>query len=260
MAKKNNFDDFYIANYTNLRSNMLNEETPFAALEAYKSARTHLLYTCPGEGGCKKICFTSASAHEGKSLTCINLAISLAQTGKKVLIIDADLRRPMQKNVFEIKETQGLSELLAGISNSDSSEAIRIFASKTDVDNLFILPAGNIPPNPAELLSSSRLHDIIQVLEPHFNFIFIDTPPIGVVTDTALIIPEVNGHIFVIRAGVAKQDEVHKAVESMKQLGANVLGFILNDCNPKKGTKRYGKSGYYSYNGYDYERKVGSKT
>lgn len=257
--KSNKLDEAYLSSYAKLRMNILNEETPFGIVEAYKSARTHLLYTCPGEERCKKICFTSVSAHEGKTLTCINLAISLAQTGKKVLIIDADLRRPMHNNVFEANEKQGLSELLAGITNRSNSETLEVFACKTKFKNLALLPAGNIPPNPAELLSSPQLHNIIEVLEPHFDYIFIDAPPIGVVTDAALIIPEVQGHLFVVRAGEARLEGVRKAIDTMQQLGANILGFILNDYNPKEGYKnykyghygRYGGYGYYGYSHYD---------
>lgn len=242
-----------ISSYARIRRFLLGDGTNFAAKEAYKSTRTHLLYTCPGEGTCKKIAFTSSIEHEGKTLTCINLAISLAESGKKVLIIDADLRRPMHNNVFELHESQGLSEQLAGITNSNTN-AGQVFACKTKYDNLAVLPAGHIPPNPTELLSAPQLHNIIEVLEQHFDYIFIDTPPIGVVTDTALLIPEVQGHIFVVRAGTARMDGLRKAVDTMDHLGANILGFILNDYDPKKGLKGYGRHGAYgrygSYGAY----------
>lgn len=234
-----------ISEYEQISLRMLSEETPFAAKESYKSARTHLLYIAPNEG-CKKIAITSALEHEGKSLTCINLAISMAQTDKKVLIIDADLRRPKMKNVFGLKETRGLSEQLAGISGIGNLG--QIFALKTSFENLAILPSGHVPPNPAELLSSSRLHEIFSVLEQHFDYIFIDTPPIGAVTDTALIIPEVQGHIFVVRAGETKVENLKKAVFTMHQLGANIIGFILNDYDPKNSRHNYG---YGRYHGKD---------
>ncbi len=244
--------------YAKISRLLMTEDTPFAAKEAYKSTRTHILYLSPGEG-CKKIAFTSALEHEGKSLTCINLAISMAQTGKSVLIIDADLRRPMMKNVFGLRESQGLSEQLAGLSVPENEG--QIFACKTKYENLAVLPSGNIPPNPAELLSSSRLHGIIEVLEPHFDYIFIDTPPIGAVTDTALLIPEVQGHIFVVRAGDTGLEDVRRAVFTMNQLGANVLGFILNDYDPKKSRSYNSYGGYgryygrYSQYGYAYRMK-----
>ncbi len=254
MGKKKNKSAVSAASvYERIIRLLMTEETPFAAKEAYKSARTHIMYLSPGEG-CKKIAFTSALEHEGKSLTCINLAISMAQTGKRVLIIDADLRRPMLKNVFGLRERQGLSEQLAGLSVPENEG--QIFACKTKYENLAVLPSGNIPPNPAELLSSARLHGIIEVLEPHFDYIFIDTPPIGAVTDTALLIPEVQGHIFVVRAGDTSIEDVRRAVFTMNQLGANVLGFILNDYDPKKSRsygaygsygQRYGKYGQYGY-------------
>jgi len=250
---RNASDIDYINSYGLIRKHILNEDTPFAAMEAYKSTRTHLLYTCPGEGPCKKIAFTSVSAHEGKTLTCINLAVSLAQIGKRVLIIDADLRRPTLNDVFELNETQGLSELLAGISKKGCNDSIRVFACKTRYENLAVLPAGNIPPNPAELLSTSQLHNIFAVLENYFDFIFIDSPPIGVVSDTALLIPEVQGHVFVVRAGEVRFEGVRRELGTMKQLGANILGFVLNDYNPKKGLKNYARYGYlkkYGYSGY----------
>ncbi len=263
MAKKNEYSyGSNLSSCAHIKRYILGDETPFAAKEAYKSARTHLLYTNPGEGSCKKIAFTSSIEHEGKTLTCINLAISLAQTGKKVLIIDADLRRPMHKNVFELHTSEGFSELLAGIAAQDSDSG-RTMACATKYENLFVLPSGNIPPNPAELLSSPRLHNIIEELERNFDYIFIDTPPIGIVTDTALLIPEVQGHIFVVRAGKARMEGLKRAVDTMGRLGANILGFILNDYNPKKGISygrygkygRYGQYGYYGrYGAYDIKR------
>jgi capsular exopolysaccharide synthesis family protein len=261
MSKKDKNSILEASSYSKISTRLLTDETPFAARESYKSARTHLLYIAPGDG-CKKIAFTSALEHEGKSLTCINLAISMAQTGKRVLIIDADLRRPMMKNVFELQETQGLSEQLAGLSGIGNIG--QLFAVKTKCENLAVLPSGRIPPNPAELLSSPKLHKIFEVLEQHFDYIFIDTPPIGAVTDTALLIPEVQGHIFVVRAGDTRIDNLKKAVFTMNQLGANILGFILNDYDPKKshhayGYDRYGKynskySHYFQY-GYGHHRK-----
>lgn len=254
MPRKKEKNSVYAASeYARISRLLLAEDTPFAAKEAYKSTRTHILYLSPGEG-CKRIAFTSALEHEGKSLSCINIAISMAETGKRVLLVDADLRRPMMKNVFALRETQGLSEKLAGLSGAEYPG--QVFACKTQYENLAVLPSGNIPPNPAELLSSPRLSSIFEALEQHFDYIFIDTPPIGAVTDTALLIPEVQGHIFVVRAGDTSVDSLRRAVFTMNQLGANILGFILNDYNPKKshGYYGYGKHGRYygKYSQYSY--------
>jgi capsular exopolysaccharide family len=116
-----------------------------------------------------------------------------------------------------------------------------------------VLPAGHIPPNPTELLSSPRLHDILEVLEQYFDYIFIDTPPIGAVTDTALLIPEMHGHIFVVRAGETRKEGLKRAVDTMEQLGANILGFVLNDYDPRKSHHSYGYYGK-SRGGYKYDK------
>jgi len=243
----------YASSFAKVRAFLLNDNSPFAASETYKSARTHLMYTCVGESGCKKIVFTSAFEHEGKTLTCINLGISLGQAGKRVLIIDADMRRPMLNNILELKQAQGLSEQLAGMSGNDFSKSGQISACKTIYENVTVLPAGRTPPNPAELLSSPLMNKILEMLEQHFDYILIDTPPIGEVTDTAVLIPWIHGHIFVVRAGRTRIDGLKMSVDRMKQLGGNILGFILNDYDPKKGLhgyKNYGK--YYKYGKYGY--------
>jgi len=238
----------YASSFAKVRACLLSDNTPFAARETYKSARTHLMYTCVGESGCKKIAFTSAFEHEGKTLTCINLGISLGQAGKRVLIIDADMRRPMLNNVLELRESQGLSEQLAGIVRAEDTEA-GIFACKTIYENVAVLPAGHAPPNPVELLSSPSMNSILEVLEQHFDYILIDTPPIGEVTDTAVLIPVVHGHIFVVRAGKTRIEALRMSVDRMNQLGARILGFILNDYNPKKGLHGYKGYGKYYKNG-----------
>ncbi|MEA4973469.1 Tyrosine-protein kinase YwqD [bioreactor metagenome] len=246
-------------NQQSIKQKMLGKKSSFAAVEAYKSTRTNLMFIGDGEG-CKKIVFTSTFVGEGKTTNCINLAITLAQNGQKVLLIDADMRRPTAKGVFEINTKVGLSEILAGLATweNETEEEPYIYRSKRR--NLFVLHSGHIPPNPAELLASKQMKNLLEKCEKEFDYIIIDTPPISVVTDAAVLANVVNGYVIVVRAGVTPKDSLSESVLRLEQLGANIIGFILNDVDPKtslykhsSGRYKYGSSKYhkYGYGGYD---------
>ncbi|MEG2000545.1 MAG: CpsD/CapB family tyrosine-protein kinase [Evtepia sp.] len=236
-----------------IRGKLLGEQSSFAANEAYKAARTNLMFTRNGEG-CQTIAFTSTFPREGKTVTCCNLAISMSQNSQRVLIIDADMRKPMIANMFNIPNNLGLSEYLAGIRDPNLENNSLPFVP-TQHPNLSVIPSGHIPPNPAELLASTRMKLLLEQAANYFDYIFIDTPPVSVVTDAAVLVKNVKGYVFVARAGVTLLEDLHDAVLKMDQVDANILGFMLNDLDSKSGSYKYTKSGSYKYKTYRRDRK-----
>ena len=190
---------------------------------------------------------TSPDANNGKTINTINLAISFAQMGKRTLIIDSDMRNPTVHRMFNIPVTNGLSEILAGLTDN-------ITVSKTNVENLSILSSGKIPPNPAELLASSRMDLLLSFVKGHYDCVFIDTPPINLVTDASAFADKVTGYVMIVKAGNTDIPEVRSAVDALESIGAEVVGFILNDATPdrKKYYSYYSKYGRKYKYGYDY--------
>lgn len=238
-----------------LKRGLIGQHSSFAAREAYKAARTNLLFTRVGDG-CQKLAFTSTFASEGKTVNCCNLALTLAQNGQKVLIIDGDMRRPMVHNLFAIANQSGLSEFLAGLTiAADNGNCQAVPLVETEYPNLSVLPSGHVPPNPAELLASQRMKSLLEAMSLQFDYIFIDTPPISVVTDAAVLTQNIHGYLLVVRAGITPLEDLHSVVLKMEQLGANILGFILNDLDSKSGSYKY--AGYRSYSKYGYQKSYG---
>jgi len=233
------------------RWNILTNDSSFAAVEAYKAARTNLLFTRKGEG-CQTIVFTSTFPFEGKSITCVNTGITLAANGERVLLVDGDMRSPVLQSIFNVRAETGLSEILAGLTEQDNNN---VLLNKTQYDNLFVLCSGHTPPNPAELLASKRMHLLLGILGKNFDYILIDTPPLSMVTDAAVLIPEVQGHIVVVRAGVTPMDALRNTILRLEQLNANIIGFILNDVEAKNGSYKYRYHNRYSK--YSYARDYG---
>ena len=238
---------------------ILNEHTSFSVREAYSTVRTNLLFAERSDK-CAVFAICGASENAGKSLTCINLAISFAKIGKNVLIIDSDMRHPSVNKALRIKKNTGLSDVLAKLTKD-------IPVISTDIKNLCILPAGSIPPNPAELLYSSRFERVLEACSERFDYIFIDTPPLNLVSDAALLAEKVDGYVFVVRAGFDNRRDLANAVETLTKVNGKIAGFILNDVNEKtagyKGYGNYGKYGKYGkygrYGKYGYGSKYTNK-
>ncbi len=205
--------------------------------EAYRGLRTNLQFSSVDQA-LTSLIVTSASPGEGKTTTAANLAIVMAQSGRSVLLIDADLRKPRQYQVFGVPQSPGLTEALV---NSDSAPTTYIRA--TTVPNLSILTSGKIPPNPAELLGSQRMHQFIQQLHEHVDLIILDVPPVLPVTDAQVLAPQVNGVLMVIDSEQTERAKFARAVESLLHTNARILGTVLN---------RLARSarGYYYYNEY----------
>lgn len=228
---------------------LLNDDSPFAIVEAYSRARTNIMYMY-SENECPVYGFTSDSPNEGKSINCANVAISFAQMGKRVLIIDGDMRNPSQHAVFDIKNKGGLSEYLAGIDKTPNYQDV-------GTNGLTLLTAGRIPPNPAELISKNRFDELLDNSRLLFDYIFIDLPPVGLVTDGLAVAKKINGYIFVVRSNVGDLRAINRSIDALQKIGGNVCGFLLNGINPKETYSRYHSSYYggkygYGYGGYGY--------
>lgn len=222
---------------------ILNSNTDFSVVEAYKTIRTNLMFALHNHGS-RSLIITSASPGEGKSTNCCNLGITLAQTSFKVLIIDCDLRKPVIHKLFWRKCIPGLSELLAGM-NDYSSDVIQ----STDYPNLDIICGGTIPPNPAELLSSDAMRNLLFILYQEYDFILLDSPPVNLVADALALSVLTDGVIIVVKQGQTTHPELAHALSSLKFANANVLGIIINEV--KTGSRSgYLKNKYMKYNDY----------
>lgn len=221
---------------------ILTGESSFHIKEAYKATRTNIMFSLAGKG-CKRIVVTSSFPGEGKSTTCINLAITFAQTGSRVLLIDGDMRKPTVHRKLDMTNGNGLAHLLSNFCTVE--EAIQ----HTSYENLDAITSGHIPPNPAELLASEAMGELLETLEQDYDYIFIDTPPLNVVTDATVLSQRVSGTVVVVREGVTHHRDVQDAIGKLEFANAKVLGFILHDVKEGKGSK-YGKYGKYSRYAY----------
>lgn len=228
---------------------LLYVQAPFYVQESYRSARTNLMFLPSKEGNkCRLIVFTSSNAGEGKSTNCTNLAIALAQNGKRVLLIDCDMRNPKLNKLMRYHQSPGLSEYLAGIKNTPTIH------ENENVEGLQIITSGSTPPNPTELLSSPAMRLMLSQFGESYDYIMLDTPPINLVADALVLKEQVDGYILVVRANRTNRNDVDQALTKFQQIKAHVFGFLLNDVNPKSG--RYGKYGKYGkYEKYGYGSK-----
>ena len=223
------------------RTRVLSSQSSFAVSEAYNKLRTNLLYTL-ADKTCPVIGVTSAYKGGGKSLTLANLAIALSQLGKSVLVIDCDLRSPVQHRIFNLKNETGVSEILGGF----KQDGITVCKNK-EYPGVSVLTAGRVPPNPSELLASGRMQKLVALAKSKYDMVIIDLPPINVVTDAGVISSLVDGYVFVVRAGVDDNRSVLSALETLRQMNANVLGTVLNDVKIDLNSKRYGRYKKYGY-------------
>jgi len=203
---------------------LLNNGASPSFAEAFKTVRTNVLFSS-ADSGLRTLVITSAGPGEGKSLVSANLAMALAQAGQRVLLVDADMRRPRIHEIFDISQEPGFSNLLTG--NAKASEVIQ----KSSVHGLWVLSAGHIPPNPAELLGSRRYGDFVASLEEHFDWAVIDTPPVLVVADSSIVANEATGVVFVVGAEHTSRHAARNAVEQLAAANAHVIGSVLNKAN-----------------------------
>lgn len=219
------------------------ENLSFAAKEAFKRLRTNLVMSFSEEEAKNRIVgITSAQPSEGKSTVSLNLAYSLAELGKKVLLVDADMRRPSIHIKTGISQTPGLSDLMGRV--NEISLAIKKYKSDTGTVSFDIIPGGNIPQNPSELLNSKRMERLLQALGAAYDFVIIDLPPVGAVIDAVSVSKCTDGMLVVLRENNCPRSLLVDCVEQLKFAGVNVLGFVVNGALEGAG-KRYQYSNYY---------------
>lgn len=205
--------------------------------EAYKLLRTNIEFSNIDKN-IKTILFTSSQPNEGKSTTISNLAATFANLeNKKVLLIDCDLRNPSVHKMFDVSNISGLTDVLTG--NKDIDKCIE----KTKVNNLEILKAGKIPPNPSEMLLSNKMKNFMEVIKEYYDYIFIDSPPVGIVTDASILAQYADGTILLVAANEAQIEGVKIAKERLEAVNANILGAVLNKFEADE--KSYGYYNYY---------------
>lgn len=212
---------------------MLHENLEFTGKEQYKLLRTNLSFTLPADVKCPIIGMTSSNRGEGKSTTSINLAYVLAESGKRVLLIDGDLRVPSIAKKMEIESTPGLTNLLMGQDAQDLS----VFRSKI-LNNWYIIPSGELPPNPSELLGSRRMAALLDALSEKFDYIIIDLPPVNLVSDALAISKLITGMIVVVREDYTEKKELEQCYRQLQLTNVKVLGCVMN--NAKVGRDSYG--------------------
>ncbi|MBQ3418076.1 MAG: CpsD/CapB family tyrosine-protein kinase [Ruminococcus sp.] len=229
--------------------NVISADSKFAIVEGYKIARTNLVFTLTACDN-NAVAITSWSKGEGKSTATVNIAISFAKMGKKVLLIDADLRRPNVHNLLKIGNESGVSEIIGHLSDFESSVHRNVIA------NLDVLTSGAIPPNPSELLASSAFEQLIVDLKEEYDYVILDTPPLGVVADTLLLKEYVAGYVLVVREKITTHGDIERSLQNLRLADSKVLGFLKVGCSlhHRSGYKKYKYSNYhYSYN-YTYYR------
>jgi capsular exopolysaccharide synthesis family protein len=216
---------------------MLSSDVPANFGEAFKAIRTNVLFSS-AEEGMRSLVVTSSGPGEGKSVISANLAIALAQAGQRVLLMDADMRRPRVHEIFGTDQEPGLSNVLTG--NAKASEAIR---RSTSVHGLWLLSSGHIPPNPAELLGSHRYRDFMGSLDEHFDWVVVDSPPVLVVTDGAIVANQASGVVFVVSADKTSRHAARAAVDQLNSANAHIIGSVLNRVDLQRHPYYY--SSYY---------------
>ncbi|MCI6561446.1 MAG: polysaccharide biosynthesis tyrosine autokinase [Ruminococcus sp.] len=227
---------------------LLNDDVPFNVVESYKAMRTNIGFAISTSDK-KALVVSSANPGEGKSTTAANIAITMADEGQNVLLIDADMRKPVQHKIFSVKNDKGLSSVLSKMKNTEDC------IQKTDVSNLNVLTSGPIPPNPSELLSSERTAKLLEKMSSEYDVIVIDSPPINVVSDTLNLSQSVAGLLTVVRCGYTAVDDIKELMVKTELAHMDMLGFVLTRLKRKNNGryyKRYGKYHYYKNYSYGY--------
>lgn len=229
-------------------SNSNDPSGKFAIIEGFKIARTNIQFSLSASN---ENCFavTSWSKGEGKSTATSNIAISFAKMDKKVILLDCDLRRPNIHNLLRVDNSIGLTSVLC---NENPFDRV---VQRDVLPNLDVLTVGTIPPNPSELIASDNFSNLIKTLKKEYDYVIMDTAPIGIVTDALLVKDLVAGYLVIVREGVTTHGDIQNFISSCKTAGAKVMGFLKVGCNPGNGkagkyrkyNKKYGSYDYYRY-------------
>lgn len=225
-----------------LHQRTLHKNLEFTATEQYKLLRTNLDFTVPEGTKCPVIGVTSSMRGEGKSTTAVNLSYVLAEKGSRVLLVDGDLRIPSVAKKMDIPGSPGLTDVLMG-----KHDRIEEYKSAL-LDTWYIMPSGDIPPNPSELLGSKRMESALASLREKFDYIVIDLPPVNIVSDALSISSLITGMIVVIREEYTEKKELERCFRQLKLSNVNILGCVMNES--KTGSGSYGKYRKYRYYKY----------
>ena len=240
------------------QAEVIGEGISFASAEAYKLLRTKLQFSfADDEERCRVICLSSALSGEGKSLTAINLAFTLSQLSKKVILIDCDMRRPTVAEKLKIEPKPGLSSYLSGQMHLDG--LVQYCGIKSDEKAFHVITAGEAPPNPVELLSSNRMKKLLAVLREHYHYVILDMPPVGEVSDAMAVTRDVDGMLLVVRQNHCNRIVLREAMRQFEYVNTRILGVVFNCTSEIGGLQGYGKK-YYSryyrrYYGYGKNRR-----
>ncbi|WP_297958098.1 polysaccharide biosynthesis tyrosine autokinase [uncultured Ruminococcus sp.] len=227
---------------------LTDKNVPFCIVENYKSIRTNLSFALSTNEN-KIFAVSSSKLGDGKSITSANIAIAMAQSGSKVLLIDADMRKTNQHKIFNLKNKKGLSTAISKM------DPLHKCIQKNVMANLDVMTAGPIPPNPSELLASEQMASILDELSIQYSVIIIDTPPVNIVTDAMELAKNVSGIVMVVRYGFTTDEDLKTASKRIELAQMNMLGFILNGIKPQKNNSYYSRyrygSKYYYKKGYE---------
>ena len=227
---------------------MFGPKMSFAVMESYKLLRTNIAFSFPEDGICRVIGVTSAVQSEGKSTTSCNTAYALAEAGARVLLIDADLRKPSVAQKLQLARAPGLSNLL--VSRWNYQELVQHCSLAPNLD---IITSGDIPPNPSELLSSDRMGKIIEELSKAYDYIVLDLPPVTIVSDAIAVSKWIHGVVLVVRKGISNRQMLEETMRQLKLVNIRVLGFVFRDSG--KTGRSYSRKYRYKYYS-DYGRKT----
>lgn len=225
------------------RRTLLDRTIAFQVTEAYKNLRTNLTFALSTKKN-KIFAISSALASEGKSTVAANVSITLAQTDANVLLIDCDLRKPVQHKIFDLKNEVGISSLIGGISTFDET------VHKGVIPHLDIITCGKIPPNPSEMLGSENMEELLAEVSQSYDYVILDTPPINIVTDALTLMNKIAGLLLVAQHGSSTYDALEMAIDSVKMADGSILGVVVN--NMPVGSGKFGKSGKYGKYKYKY--------
>lgn len=223
----------------------LHQNLNFTATEQYKLLRANLEFTLPQGEKCHVIGVTSSMRGEGKSTTAINLSYVLAEKGNKVILIDGDLRIPSVAKKMQIASTPGLTNLLM-----DDDCSVEQFKTEL-LDTWYVLPAGDIPPNPSELLGSNRMEALLEMLKESFDYIVIDLPPVNIVSDAVSVSKYISGMVVVVREEYTEKKELTHCIRQLQLSNVKILGCVLNEA--RSNSTSYGKYKKYKYYKYYYK-------
>lgn len=225
---------------------IVKEEPKSPISEIFRTLRTNIQFMNT-KNKLKSLLVTSTIAGEGKSWISANLAATFAQAGKKVIILDADMRKGRQYRIFDVSPRPGLSNYLSGVTENDKEVDLADYIQETEIENLFVIPAGNVPPNPSELLVSESMIHLLESLKNICDIVIIDGPPTQLVTDSLILARIADSTVIIAEGNKTKKESLRRIVDNIQKVGGKIAGVVLNKV--KLSAKNYEQSYYYGSTG-----------